>query len=79
MVLTPVRQGCSENWVLPPAWVTSHGHDTCQVSRYWGTVLLVSDGTGRDSCPATAISSQWLKGQTLPAQSPQPCEGQELP
>lgn len=45
------RQGCSEDfsWVLPPAWVTSHGHDPGEVT--WGTVflatavLLLSSGT----------------------------------
>lgn len=71
-------QGCSEDlgWLLPPA--------SSEVTRSWGTVLLalvllVSDGTVQYSCPATAMSSQWLKGQTLLAQCPQPCESQELP
>lgn len=73
------RQGCSENlsWVLPPVCVTSHCHDPGEVSRSWGTVLLatvllVSEDIAPYSCPATAMSSQWLKGQTLLAQCPQP-------
>lgn len=59
------RQGVSEDliWVLPAAWVTSHGHDPGEVTRSWGAVVLATvlplhDSTAQYSCLTTAMSSQ---------------------